>query len=76
MSDKLKKVSGYPDYSISVTCPHCNHEFDAAKVESEFGESGLTDAMFANTTESCTDMDYEIECPECEKEFIIDKLEY
>ena len=36
----------------------------------------VSNAIYQYTTESCTDMGIECECPECEHEFILDSVEY
>ena len=72
---ELIKVDGVGDYSVSVTCPNedCQHEFYATDNDDD---NVVTDAMFTNTMDSCTDMQIEMMCPECECEFILDSIVY
>jgi len=72
MSEQIK-VEGVGDYSVSVTCPKCDHEFKATDNDDD---NVVTDAMFENTHDSCTDMQIEMMCPECECEFILDSIAY
>lgn len=69
----MEKVIGNAKYSVYVTCLNCGCYFD---VIDQDDDSLVCDAMFTNTDESCTDMDIEIVCPECDAEMILDKLEY
>lgn len=51
---------------LDTECPVCNAEFDLAELES-FRESGINPLDRVK--------DYEITCPRCEHEYILD-LEY
>ena len=74
----MKKVIGTPSYDIYVTCPNedCNHYFDIIEQDQTDGDYLATEAMFTNTTESCTNMDLVFVCPKCDEDFILDSLEY
>ena len=71
----MKKVTGYADYSVNITCPTCGDTFDVIGTEND-DDSVVTKPMFENTTKSCTNMDIQIVCPSCDSELILDKLEY
>ncbi len=73
MSESKVKVVGIASYSVDVDCPDCGYQFNCAEQSSE---CEVTAAMFKNTTESCTNMDIELACPKCGKEFTLDKIEY
>jgi hypothetical protein len=67
------KVEGVGDFSVSVTCPNCVHSFDATDNDDEYIVTG---AMFTNTAESCSDMDIDMICPNCDCEFTLDSITY
>lgn len=69
----MKKVYGAESYCVQVECPECLHSFDATDNDDD---NCVTSAMFENTSESCTDMDIEIVCPDCGCELILDELTY
>ena len=71
----MKKVIGYADYSVEVTCPVCGDSFDLIGAEND-DDNAVTRPMFENTTKSCTNMDIDIVCPGCESELTLDKIEY
>ena len=50
--------------------------FDIVDQDQQYGDYSATNAMFENTSSSCTDMDLVFVCPECEEEFILDELVY
>jgi hypothetical protein len=72
MSD-LIKVTGAANHTVGVECPHCKHFFDATDDQHDHE---VTNAMFENTAESCTNMNIEMFCSECDGEFILDELVY
>ena len=72
MPDKVTCPKVTVEWSIEVncTCPHCDHYFDLLSVDGDFWEC-LTGF---EAGESVSDMNIDWECPECKKEFTIDKL--
>lgn len=73
----MKKVDATADVSAWVECPYCEHYFDVISYESEhYGDSEISDNLYDNTTEACTNMDVRVGCPECAVDFIVDMLEY
>lgn len=71
----MKLVTGYANYSVDITCPDCGCTFDVIWTEND-DDNAVTNPMFENTTESCTNMNVEIACPSCDAELILDNLEY
>ena len=70
---KMEKVIGNASYDVIVCCPVCDHGFSAIDNDCDYA---VCQAMFENTHESCTDMQIEMVCPECDCEFVLDSLEY
>ena len=71
----MKKVQAYVGITMGVTCPECNHFFDANCYDHDQG-GVLLDNLMENTQNSCTEMDFEVTCKECSAEFIMDEFEY
>lgn len=69
----MEKVIGNAEYSVHITCSKCGAYFDVIEQD----DNGvITEAMFHNTDESCTNMNIDVVCPECYHEMVLDRLEY
>lgn len=74
----LVKVVAQVDYSVNVTCPHCDKSIDLIS-----DDDGLYDddnivsrQFFKNNKDGWEDMDIEFTCHHCDGEFVLDELEY
>ena len=71
----MKKIVGNISVEVWVTCPECGEYYDLIHEDGD-QDYVLYDAIFTNTTESCTNLELEYVCPKCDKEFVLDKMEY
>lgn len=56
---------------LNTTCPKCSHEWDLFSEDDANEDGWLTDAIFNGKREGI-----EVECPGCEHEFEIDKIDW
>ena len=71
----MNKVMGSVKLTVFVECPKCGEDIDLIENDCE-NDYIVSNAIYQYTTESCTDMGIECECPECGHEFILDSVEY
>ncbi len=69
-AQNMKKVEAYWSFSLDVTCPFCNEEFNMDDMDgfSYVEESGLN--ILEHDTKNSTDI--EIYCPFCNNNFLVD----
>lgn len=72
MSNEIKKVQGTIHISHSVVCPYC-YETMYDDLDREWWNANITDQL---PNEEAWGDEYEIECKECGKQFIIDGFIY
>lgn len=72
----MKTCKGIVTAEVYVECPHCGHEFDA--LEHDDDDHGLANAVFGQVGKPARweDTEYELQCPECTSDFIIERLEW
>jgi subtilase family serine protease len=69
----MSKNIGYIRMEVKVECPNCEDWFDLMGIdEADY----VINAIFTNTTKSCTDLNYVIMCPHCEEDFILNEFEW
>lgn len=66
------KASAEWSYELWVTCPYCGNFFDLTRTD-QWGE-GLFEAF--NFFENKKNLDVEVICEECKKDFIINETIY
>lgn len=76
---ETKNVEGIIDFEITLDCPHCEmllNLFDEGPHSYPNEEGAITQLLTAwfNNKEGADKPNYEIECPHCEKFFIINSL--
>ncbi len=71
MEEKLKTAKASWNITLYVDCPHCKEYFDIMTCNSwtQGGYEGIETAQRE-------DLDLEITCPKCEKDFLVDEAEY
>ena len=69
----MSKHKGYITMRVMTECPHCEDWFDLLEVDEP---DYITNIIFTNTTEACTNLDYEVTCPHCEEDYILDEFEW
>ena len=67
----MKKATGLVRVSMTIDCPECGNEIDAMK-HLEGGDNNMSTIVF---DEEWEDIELDIACPFCEREFILDKIE-
>ena len=67
----IKLVTASPSLEILIECPHCEHTYDI--LDEDEGYEILNWCDFLN---SGSHYDYAVLCPECEKEFLIEEIQY
>ena len=68
---KQKTVMASWSISLDVDCPHCGHYFDITDSD-EWTLGGYESIETAQRE----DLDLELICPKCEKEFYVNEAEY
>ncbi len=71
----MKKVLGYATVEVNVGCPNCGKSFDVLSGNND-DDNIVSDALYENTTKSCTDIGYQLSCPDCDLEFELDEIVY
>ena len=64
-------IIAYLDWSLDVECPKCDYHFDLVELDDE---NQLAEWIFDNRRNEIKG--YEVECPNCGKEFKLDGVEY
>jgi len=73
MSDtEIPKSTAFLSYKVIIKCPYCDNEFDLIDYHND--DSEISKPIFNNKWEELKD--FEVECDHCEKDFLIEKLEY
>lgn len=70
----MKQSVAYLGYSIDCDCPHCGENVDVVKCESDAGDNSISSRVFTNNWDALEG--WPIECPHCNTEFEIERLEY
>jgi hypothetical protein len=73
MNTERKSTKAWLDWSLTATCPHCLFENDLVEYDC-YGDYEIAKKIFSNNWDALKN--YEIECQNCEQEFLIDKVEY
>lgn len=68
----MKKTNIDLDFHLWLKCPHCDQEMDWGTYDYEY-DHPVIDNVFNN---KWVDMNIQVECPFCEKDFIIENVEY
>lgn len=66
------KVTGYLEWSVWVTCPHCNEQVSLVNLEPEI-DYGLSINIFQN---NWNNLEIEYRCPKCGNYFELENVEY
>lgn len=66
-----RKADAYLNASLMVSCPYCNNRFDLFFYDDD---NIFTFPIFNNKWNDLKGQD--VECPRCEKEFLIDQVEW
>lgn len=62
------------DWSLDIDCPHCGKEVDLVQYEADTGDYDIAKLVFTNRWDALEG--WTVECPHCERDFNIDKVEY
>lgn len=68
----MKKVTGQVVVYVNVTCPYCEKYFDINT--SVYDPDGKLDECIFGVYQEIND--FQVKCPQCNLEFIVDDLEY
>lgn len=69
----MKKIIAEWDLELWVDCPHCRGHFELMKTDQ--WASGLFEA-FENICSTENDLDIQVKCEDCHKEFVITGTQY
>lgn len=75
MSEEIKKVTGCIGLSVNAECPHCEAYIDLMEIKELTAEGDLQSRVFGERF-GCKDLDMEVECPDCGKDFAVGEIEY
>lgn len=71
MTQEIKKTMASWTCSLDVYCPYCEHYFDIMETQ-EWEDFAYARIEIIQRT----DLDLEIECPKCKKDFEVDEAEF
>ncbi|CAM0047791.1 hypothetical protein VPHK394_0067 [Vibrio phage K394] len=74
----LVKVIAQVDYSVNITCPHCDRSIDLISDDNcnYDDDSVVSRQFFTNSRDGWEDIGLEFTCHHCDGEFELDSLEY
>ena len=67
----MKKAKAQLSWDLWIECPECKKDFDIVQQDEE---NDIVLAIFNNKWDILKD--YEVVCPECAVEFMIEEIEY
>ncbi len=67
---QIRKTHANWSIELNVDCPHCKHWFD---VFNDYGEQEMWSSAQVGESKAIGDS-FEVTCPECKKEFIINEV--
>ncbi len=73
MEKTWRKTTANWSIELNVECPYCNHYFD---VMNDYGEQEMFNTAQVGESKKFEPDRFEVNCPECKKEFIINEVAY
>jgi len=68
----MKKSIAYLNFNIETECPNCGYIIDLVYYE-EGNDPVIIKSLFNN---KWSNLNYEVTCPNCEREFIVNDIEH
>jgi len=72
----MKKTDAQIHISINFECPHCDYYINLFDYENLIDAGYIYDKSLSSYGWGCKDFNEEIQCPECNEEFIIQDIIY
>jgi len=73
----MKNAIASISIEVYVNCPHCDEFFDLLddSLDHDVEKSDILIAAFQDEW-GCKDAEIDVKCPECEKKFIVNEIEW